>query len=398
MVRGELVVKGDLIVKGTLTLKGDLDFKGAGALVGASAGAQNHQNLGDQTPQSSGAQNFESPGASGQGDTGSGSGALAADAGEGRERRTEGTPSVLQQVVDQISGPERAVILAGATSNFLDFLMNWYISVAKIGHGGKVLFIAEDQGAYDYLTDKFPKQVVKASDVVGDWTLPEQEHRTEFNSAFFNTLVDRRPAYFRAVAEANVSFLYSDVDIVFLKDPFPFFTGDYDLWVQEDTQTFEGATSRFPNDKPGGVIRLKRHHLCTCFMFVRPTLASKILIERWDRSIKRHLASGKGAVTNQGEWNRVLYATLDSDVNLGVLPVSRFPSGCIFFPWPDPTTQAGLGGCRKDQRQKFIKAFPHWKSSIVMVHNNWVVGRENKVKRFKEANLWFVGGQNGGGD
>jgi len=46
----------------------------------------------------------------------------------------------------------------------------------------------------------------------------------------------------------------------------------------------------------------------------------------------------------------------------------------------------------------FLRAYPHWHSNIVMVHNNWVVGRENKVKRFKEANLWFVSGQKGPGE
>jgi len=53
----------------------------------------------------------------------------------------------------------------------------------------------------------------------------------DLGSDFFLTVVDRRPAYCLELMDLNVSFLYSDVDIVSAKGPYPFFTGDYDLWV-----------------------------------------------------------------------------------------------------------------------------------------------------------------------
>jgi hypothetical protein len=30
------------------------------------------------------------------------------------------------------------------------------------------------------------------------------------------------------------------------------------------------------------------------------------------------------------------------------------------------------------------------KENAVIVHNNWMVGVEEKTKRFKEENLWFL--------
>jgi len=266
--------------------------------------------------------------------------------GEG-EGGTRGAPSVPPASGGSDLRPREEGDPGRATSNFLDFLMNWYISGGKNGHGGRVLFIAEDQGHMTTLTDKFPNQVVKASEVVGDWTLPKQEHKTGVQFFLFNTLVDRRPRLLRAMAEANVSFLYSDVDIVFLKDPFPFFTGDYDLWVQEDTQTFEGATSRFPGGPP------RPHHPAKAappvhVLHVRAADAPK---QDPDRALgPQHQAppgARKGPVTNQGEWNRVLYATLGSDVSLGVLPFARFPSGYIFFPGPTPQCTRGSGAAAR---------------------------------------------------
>lgn len=294
----------------------------------------------------------------------------------------------LSEVVEMVAGPNRTVILASATSNYLDFLLNWYTTVDRLGYGGRVVFVAEDKAAYEFLKHKWPQQVVRVSQMlVGDrWgeELPAGNNGT-FGSDFFLTVVDRRPSYFLALMKLNVSFLYSDVDIVLKKDPFPYFTGNYDLWVQEDAQTYEGATTRFPKDKPGSPIKLRRHHLCTCFMFVRPTQGSRILIERWDRSVAQEVARGKKAVANQVEWNKVVYNTLSSDVSLGVLPVAKFPSGCIFFPWPEEKPK-----CNKVHRRNFITTWPHWNNNIVMIHNNWVFGKENKMKRFEEAKLWFV--------
>lgn len=295
----------------------------------------------------------------------------------------------LGEVVESIAGPDRTVILSTVTFNYVDFLENWYTTVDRLGYGGKVVFVADDEKAYWYLKKKWPRQVVSAAQMRerGESEATEGlsgDVTSSFDSPFFNSVVGRRPAHFLSLLRLNVSFLYSDIDIVLLKDPFPYFKGDFDLLVQEDTMSFEGATTRFPQDWPAWPAKMHSHQLCTCFMFVRPTAGSRRLIGRWEQAMKEEVARTKKPVRNQQIWNDVVDAALPPDVSIGVLPVSKFPSGCTFFPWPAPPN------CDKGQHRKFGQAWTNWSSIVVIVHNNWISGHAMKTKRFKAFGLWFA--------
>lgn len=81
---------------------------------------------------------------------------------------------------------------------------------------------------------------------------------------------------------------------MWLKDPYVYFTGEYDMWVQEDAIMFSGSLERFEGDRPALPLRHKHYALCTCFMMVRPTRASRRLIHRWSRHVRAQVSAQAG--------------------------------------------------------------------------------------------------------
>jgi len=66
--------------------------------------------------------------------------------------------------------------------------------------------------------------------------------------------------------------------------PLEYFTGDYDIWMQEDGKVLD--LERFNNSKHAKPLPGGDHQLCTCFMYIRPTPASKKLIYAWSQDLR----------------------------------------------------------------------------------------------------------------
>ena len=55
-----------------------------------------------------------------------------------------------------------------------------------------------------------------------------------FNQGGFKSIVKKRPYYLKTMLNKYNCLIYTDIDTVWLKDPRPFFVGDYDFWAQID--------------------------------------------------------------------------------------------------------------------------------------------------------------------
>lgn len=84
-----------------------------------------------------------------------------------------------------------------------------------------------------------------------------------------------------------------DVDIVWLGDPFPFFQGDFDLWVQEDSGYLPPGHRVVSRHLPQEPAAMFEPFLCTCFMMVRPTEGSKTLMNRWSSVLRQRVSPPK---------------------------------------------------------------------------------------------------------
>jgi rhamnogalacturonan II specific xylosyltransferase len=116
-------------------------------------------------------------------------------------------------------------------------------SCSRQGFGDRVLLFAEDQEAFDHIDSRWPGHVI----TYNYSSIPRAgESAHDFGSLGFFLMTERRPDYLRAVLRLGVNVLYNDLDMVWLKNPFPAFTGDYDVWVNDDWTDDTGHAAVHP--------------------------------------------------------------------------------------------------------------------------------------------------------
>lgn len=284
----------------------------------------------------------------------------------------------LSEAVDIVGGPKRSVILATCTINFLDFFENFVVSVEAIGYRERVLVIAEDEEAFALLHAAMPNQTVKGWEIVKSKIQGNaSDQGAGLDNTFFNSLLSRRPNYLLAVLELNATLLSADIDNVFLKDPYPHFKGDYDMWVMHDLSWF----NRYTTWDPIPAIREQKQNYCTCFLYIIPNERTKGLLRELIATIDRHMRERAGGVFEQTEWNEVMSTSAAGlAVRIGVLSPYLFPTGCIYF------------GCRPRLQEAYVKQLgdTEWRDIAVVIQNNWLSSHKAKVERFKEHGMWFL--------
>ncbi|CAI5462350.1 unnamed protein product [Closterium sp. Yama58-4] len=108
--------------------------------------------------------------------------------------------------------------------------------------------------------------------------------------------------------------------------------------------------------------------MCSCFLFFRPTVGAKALASLWAYHM---VAKGNAIGNDQHHLLHVIKIMQDGgiDENIGVLPGKRFPSGELM--------------------QRDLKGFMGMKAGVVMVHANYLMGKQKKVKRLIDAGVWL---------
>ena len=167
----------------------------------------------------------------------------------------------------------------------------------------------------------------------------------------FNKLTSRRAYYLSRLIEHYDKIIYSDIDTIWKKDPRPYFKGgQFDFWAQID-----GVIEGSPYFK--GFIPF----ICTGFLALRSTPITLKLLQKWQN------VTAANPILHQDQ-NVIQRIAFELDANYAVLPMELFPSGRLYF-----ETMSN------QDREK-----------IVVLHNNFIVGKEKKITRFKNFHLWAL--------
>ena len=169
-----------------------------------------------------------------------------------------------------------------------------------------------------------------------------------YQSEGFNILTSRRPFYLLKLLRKYPRIIYSDIDTIWRKDPRPYFKGNHDYWTQLDG--FLDGRPYFHGYIP---------FMCTGFMAFRATPLTMNLLKKWYNEIK---------TDSQNKQDQSVFQSLafKYSANFGALPIKFFPSGRTYF-------EAMSDEIRNE---------------VVILHNNFINGKELKIKRFKKFNLW----------
>lgn len=237
---------------------------------------------------------------------------------------------------------DNTIILVCVDSGYLDMALNLYKTSFEPLAIANYLYVGIDRTVCDGLTKHgvactthdSVKQIVSSD---SSWGTKDFRLKTHFKT--------------RVIKEClswNYSAVISDVDIVFFKNPIPYFTcPSCDIEITNDIS--EGNSG---------------------FYLARPTKAARLLHQKaWDIAMK----SG-ASTSNQKALDRTMESMIKKKtIKVRDLPKEQFPNGVQYF----------------EQGHRYFTGHNPCKECVI-AHNNWILSKNAKTYRFKEAGLWQV--------
>ena len=224
-----------------------------------------------------------------------------------------------------------------------------------------IVLYAEDQIMFDAYNNSTKMLVKRAWDVDTRWNDQNLTGTRRFSYSEqeegFRKMMSRRGAIVAnelRIADLNDEMLlYLDVDVSILKDPRPFFCGNFDLYGQ-DAMVFRTGPIN------GGLWAM------------RPSNVTNAMVESW-RSM---LESRKEAGSNQKAFNDAVREMESSGLRTTLLPQTLFPVGRIL-----KKTNRSNAAC---QGSKVLRDTGIW-----AFHNNWCSESEGCEKKSRAKRLGF---------
>lgn len=236
---------------------------------------------------------------------------------------------------------------------------NWLQSVRRVGLGAHVVLCALDAEAEAF--GEHAAAVTMRGDRFEDGASPQiaRYHAPGFRRVALAKL----DAVHRLLAEGR-TVLFSDADIVFLKDPRPHLVAqDADVVAQSDVRPGRNLSRpKRPWDRFKPLRRRLGSTLCSGFLRVRPTPAT---LRAFDTS---RPGTGRYASDQPLLHDRLVWR---GEASLALLPDDTFPNG------------AHLAHRRWRHGDKAL-------DDAVLVHVNWCEA-DRKVPLLRELGLWTVG-------
>ncbi|EFJ30957.1 Rhamnogalacturonan II Xylosyl transferase-like protein [Selaginella moellendorffii] len=254
------------------------------------------------------------------------------------------------------------IVVCAVSFPYLAFLVNWLISIASHGHHDKVLVIAEDYEMLNYVNEFWPGHAVLVPPA-----LPLATAQRFGSQGFFN-FTSRRPQHLLKLLELGYSVLYNDVDMVWMSDPFPLFTGDHDIYFTDDMTAIKPLDHSHSLPPPG---KKGRTYICSCMIFLRPTPGAKLVLQKWIEELQQQPWSPKAKANDQPAFNWALNKT-SNKVDMYLLPQASFPSGGLYF------------------KNETWRRLPQNQNKLTIIHNNYITGFDKKIKRFHDTGLWLI--------
>jgi len=240
-------------------------------------------------------------------------------------------------------------ILVTVNNGYYDFFRNWWAHYSRLKMPNRVVVVSEDDAVHAALSKDYPTLTVERSSLTG-----QEAHL--YDSKGYKAMVSARAQYIQRHLQAGEDVLYADVDTVWLSDPTSHI-GPEDLVAEIDNPSFNGVSPYY----------------CTGFMAIRNNARSRRLINLWDRALS------KEPQLNQPVFNRLLHAM--KDLRHSGFSRTLFPSGMQYF---DKTNPEGGPWAPPQEIGTTTKL------NVVVVHNNFIQGHEEKKQRFIRAKLWII--------
>ena len=265
-----------------------------------------------------------------------------------------------------------------ATGGYVDFARSWArgLDAVNVSH---FLVAALDDVA---LTELKPLGVhvepVYEGAMADD--APGRDEPAAYGSGAFRALTQIKPALVLALLEAQLSVLYADADVAFLRDPWPHLTSYESCAValqpnRRDEHDVLGAIVELDR-RPGNPRPRQRYYGdvgCSGLAYFPSGRAARRLAAFWAAAAAAASCGGDQAALESA---LAFLAYADDDVNVRALPLALWPNGMALrtlYDAPAPEARVNFG-------------VP---SEVVAFHANYVVGASQKRAWLESLGLWF---------
>ena len=218
-------------------------------------------------------------------------------------------------------------------SGCLDICKNMLISAEKVGIDMNDFYIAcLDKNAYENLKH-YSNAFMWINVELVNKNISEYQDWTFQADSGFRDVVKYKWRIIQEIYRQHKELCWVDTDIVFKENPIELIDNQEEILFQSDS--------------PGST-------LCSGFMVFNSSLECENLI--------------KDCSSNTEEDDQILVNRIALKKyynNIALLNEDLFPNGSVYY---------------KENR----------KENAVIVHNNWMIGVDAKIKHFKEENLWYL--------
>lgn len=260
------------------------------------------------------------------------------------------------------------VVVALSSFDHIEMTDNFLASLERSNVFNFVV-VPLDYKSYQYLSLAYPGHI-----------LPPMPTKFDENGDpfLFNSIVTSRPNILHAFLHAGYTIFYSDVDSVWRKNAFIEVDRTFDAashWGFHNIDAFFTDDTRPDNEKQYSAAHL----------YLKPSIATLSFLESWFH-MKSNMFLGD---YRQSLHQLIKHNLVSSDTQTVTLRLSGkemtalvgekaiFPPGWMYF-------GTGFKDTFMSTRQK---------NGVAIVHNNFVKGYENKIKKFIAEGLWNPSGR-----
>ena len=254
----------------------------------------------------------------------------------------ETQPLVYQSYLDALqrrADRNKVIVLVSTDFGYIHMALNLYFTSLKKLNIDNYLYLSSDAEAAEVLKKHGIAHYMMAQDKDG-------KSMSAYGTAAFRRKTHIKTKIILEALKLGFTVLIVDVDIVFLKNPFPFLScGDCDIQIQSDGS--EGNSGFYLARPTKSAITLHKVALQTAAR--SPGLSNQKAV---DRAMERMSRQGK--------------------IKIKMLSTEQFPHGNAYF-----------------ERGHRMFAGDNPCQICVIVHNNWIVSGVAKEYRFKEHLMWL---------
>lgn len=238
----------------------------------------------------------------------------------------------IEMEANEFSDPSKWNIILTVNHGYIDIFNNWLWYFKRLDIKVNVTVIAEDDLVIEKLRKKKDTHFLN---IVRSW-ISNVSEPLDFASTSYKKLLSARPTYILRYLQAGNNVLFSDIDTVWLQNPFSFFREIYDIWGQSEA---------------------KQIRVCAGFIALRSNARTIRLVDLWQEELRRKPQLSQPAFNRLVRQQNISVNHLDEGLFIGGLEASNMTFEQLH--------------------------------SVAMVHATFCLGLENKRNCLKGWNLWY---------